>query len=72
MAKGLGIIVDRMIYPKTRLDFANAKYKSVNMLAFTGDFRVRFRIPDYFGFGKGASHGVGTVVSVPDEEVKEE
>ena len=72
MAKGLGIIVDRMIYPKTRLDFANAKYKSVNMLAFTGEFRVRFRIPDYFGFGKGASHGFGTVVSVPDEEVKEE
>ena len=72
MAKGLGIIVDRMIYPKTRLDFANAKYKSVNMLAFTGEFRVRFRIPDYFGFGKGASHGFGTVVMIPDIEVKEE
>lgn len=72
MAKGLGIIVDRRLYPKTRLDFTNADYKSVNMVAFTGEFRVRFRIPDYFGFGKGASHGFGTVVSVPDEEVKEE
>lgn len=72
MAKGLGIIVDRRLYPKTRLDFTNADYKSVNMVAFTGEFRVRFRIPDYFGFGKGASQGFGTVVSVPDEEVKEE
>ena len=68
MAKGLGIIVDRRLYPKTRLDFTNANYKSVNMLAFTGEFRVRFRIPDYFGFGKGVSHGFGAVVRVPDEE----
>ena len=72
MAKGLGIIVDRRLYPKTRLDFTNADYKSVNMVAFTGEFRLRFRIPAYFGFGKGATHGFGTVVSVPDEEVKEE
>ena len=72
MAKGLGIIVDRRLYPKTRLDFTNANYKSVNMVAFTGEFRVRFRIPDYFGFGKGVSHGFGTVVRVPDEEVNEE
>lgn len=72
MAKGLGIIVDRRLYPKTKLDFTRANYKSVNMIAFTGEFRVRFRIPDYFGFGKGVSHGFGTVVRVPDEEVNEE
>ncbi len=71
MAKGLGIIVDRRLYPKTRLDFTSTSYKSVRMLAFTGEFRVRFRIPDYFGFGKGVSHGFGTVKRIPDEKQKE-
>ncbi len=68
MAKGLGIIVDRRLYPKTRLDFTRVDYKSINMLAFTGEFKVKFRIPNYFGFGKGVSHGFGTVVRVLDEE----
>ena len=72
MAKGLGIIVDIRLHPKTRLDFTNAYYKSVNMIAFTGEFRVRFRIPDCFCFGKGASHGFGEVVRIKDEAGKEE
>lgn len=67
MAKGLGIIVNRRIYVKTHLEPVSVNYKSVKMLGFTGEFKVRFKIPDYFGFGKGVSHGFGSVKQIIDE-----
>ena len=66
MAKGLGIIVDRRLYPKTRLEFTDANYKSVKMIGFTGEFKIRFNIPDFFGLGKGVSHGFGSVIKVDE------
>jgi len=68
MAKGLGIIVNRRIYVKTHLEPVSVNYKSVKMLGFTGEFKVRFKIPDYFGFGKGVSQGFGSVKQIIDEE----
>ena len=32
------------------------------------DEKVRFKIPDYFGFGKGVSQGFGSVKQIIDEE----
>lgn len=68
MAKGLGIIVNRRIYVKTHLKPVSVEYKSVKMIGFTGEFKVRFKIPDYFGFGKGVSQGFGSVKRIIDEE----
>ncbi|KZX17621.1 CRISPR-associated endonuclease Cas6 [Methanobrevibacter filiformis] len=64
MAKGLGIIVDRKIYPKTHLDSEVTMYKSIMMEGFTGEFKIRFKIPDFFGLGKGASQGFGTIKEI--------
>ena len=68
MSKGLGIIVNRRIHLKSNFKKVSADYKNVNMMAFTGEFKVNFKIPDFFGFGKGVSQGFGTVVPVHDEE----
>lgn len=68
MAKGLGIIVDRKLYVKSMLNPCSVQYKSVSMLGFTGEIKVRFNIPDFFGFGKGVSQGFGSVVRIFDEE----
>ncbi|MDR3222228.1 MAG: hypothetical protein LBT66_00640 [Methanobrevibacter sp.] len=68
MAKGLGIIVNREIYPKTILDAVSLKYKSIAMTGFNGEFKIKFRIPDFFSLGKGASQGFGTVKEIIDED----
>lgn len=68
MCKGLGIIVNRRLHVKSNLEHCPIQYKNVNMLAFTGEFRVNFKIPDFFGFGKGVSQGYGTVVKVDDNQ----
>ena len=68
MSKGLGIIVNKRIHVKSNLERCPTEYKAVNMLGFTGEFKVNFKIPDFFGFGKGVSQGFGTVVQVEDNE----
>ena len=67
MSKGLGIIVNRRIHVKSNLEHMSTSYKAVNMLAFTGEFRVNFKIPDFMGFGKGVSQGFGTVINIEEE-----
>jgi hypothetical protein len=68
MAKGLGIIVNREIRPKTHLKYQNAKYKSINMQGFVGEFKIKFKIPDFFGLGKGVSYGFGIVKETTEDE----
>ena len=68
MSKGLGIIADRRIYVKSRLKYNPTMYKGVNMLAFIGEFTVNFKIPDFFGFGKGVSQGFGTVIKIDEKQ----
>ena len=68
MSKGLGIIVNRRIHVKSNLEHQSTDYKSVNMLGFSGEFKVNFKIPDFFGFGKGVSQGFGTVIKVDETQ----
>jgi hypothetical protein len=61
MCKGLGVVVDRRLYAHSHLDAEKVEYKNVPLLGFTGEFRVNFTIPDFFGLGKGVSQGFGVV-----------
>lgn len=67
MSKGLGVIVNRKLIVKSRLDPVTVKYKSVDMKGFTGEFKVKFRIPSFCGLGKGVSQGFGTIIPVYEE-----
>lgn len=67
MSKGLGIIVNKRLHITSRLDETIVEYKGVNMKAFTGEFKVHYRIPDFFGFGKGVSQGFGTIKMISDD-----
>jgi len=64
MCKGLGIIVNRRLFVHSYFNQTKVQYKSVNMIGFTGEFKVKFKIPDYLGLGKGVSQGYGTVVQI--------
>ena len=68
MSKGLGIIVSKRLYAKTHFDEKIVEYKGVKMNAFTGEFKIHYDIPDYFGLGKGVSQGFGCVKQIFDEE----
>ena len=68
MSKGLGIIVNKRLYAKTHFDEKIVEYKGVKMNAFTGEFKIHYDIPDYFGLGKGVSQGFGCVKQIFDEE----
>lgn len=68
MSKGLGIIVNKRLYAKTHFEIKQVKYKSIVMNAFVGEFKVHYDIPDYFGLGKGVSHGFGCVKQIKEEE----
>jgi hypothetical protein len=62
MCKGLDYVVDRKLYVvHSRLDDEKVEYKGVPMICFTGEFRVNFQIPEFFGLGKGVSQGFGVV-----------
>ena len=68
MSKGLGIIVNKRLYVKTHFDEKIVTYKGVKMNAFTGEFKVHYDIPDYFGLGKGVSQGFGCIKQINDDE----
>lgn len=68
MSKGLGIIVNKRLYAKTHFSERIVEYKGVKMNAFTGEFKIHYDIPDYFGLGKGVSQGFGCVKQIFDEE----
>ena len=61
MCKGLDYVVDRTLYVHSRLDDEQVEYKGVPLIGFTGEFRVNFRLPEFFGLGKGVSQGFGVV-----------
>lgn len=68
MSKGLGIIVNKKLYAKTHFEEEIVEYKGVKMNAFTGEFKINYDIPDYFGLGKGVSQGFGCVKQIFDEK----
>ncbi|MCW3134676.1 MAG: CRISPR-associated endonuclease Cas6 [Methanophagales archaeon] len=61
MCKGLDYVVTRKLYVHSRLDGEKEEFKGVPVIGFTGEFRVNFRIPEFFGLGKGVSQGFGVV-----------
>jgi len=61
MCKGLGIVVNRRLFVHSHLDAEKIEYKGTEILGFTGRFKINFKIPDFFGLGKGVSQGWGTV-----------
>jgi hypothetical protein len=63
MCKSLDYVVTRKLYVHSRLDEENVAYKAIPLIGFTGEFRVNFLIPDFFGLGKGVSQGFGVVKS---------
>lgn len=66
LCKGLGIIVNRKLYVHSRLNDEKVDFKGITMNGFKGEFTVNFKVPDFFGLGKGASQGFGTVKEVKD------
>lgn len=66
MCKGLGVIVNRRLEVHSHLDAEMVNFKGLEVLGFNGDFRVNFRIPDFFALGKGVSQGYGTIKEVKD------
>lgn len=51
----------------SHFDATSASHKGVIYHSFIGNFRVNFDLPDFFGLGKGVSHGFGVVLSVKSE-----
>lgn len=61
MCKYLEYVVDRELLVHSYLDEKQTFYKSIMHKGFSGEFTINFKIPDYFGLGKGVSHGFGTI-----------
>ena len=61
MCKSLDYVVTSKLYVHSRLEDEQVEYKGVPLIGFTGEFRVNFRIPEFFGLGKGVSQGFGVV-----------
>ena len=65
MCKGLGIIVNSRLNVHSHLNEERIEFKGIPFTGFTGEFTVNFMIPDFFGIGKNASHGYGTIKEIP-------
>lgn len=68
MCKGLGIIVDGNLFTHSHIDYGKTEFKNIQLNGFVGDFSVNFKIPDFFGLGKGVSQGYGTVKNLEYDE----
>ncbi len=64
MCKSLDYAVPSKLYVHSRLDDEQVPYKGVPVIGFSGEFKVNFRIPDFFGLGKGVSQGFGVVKTI--------
>lgn len=63
MCKSLDYVVTSKLYVHSRLDDEEVEFKGIPLIGFTGEFKVNFKIPDFFGLGKGVSQGFGVVKS---------
>lgn len=70
MCKGLDYIVRGKIYAHSLLEKVTANYKAIPHMAFVGEFKINFKIPDFMGLGKGVSHGFGTIKRVENDREK--
>jgi len=61
MCKSLDYVVTMKLYVHSRLDDEVVSYNGISLIGFTGEFKVNFKIPDFFGLGKGVSQGFGVI-----------
>lgn len=59
--KGLSFDIEKDIYVQSKIKEIRTKYKDKIISGFTGEFRTNFKMPDFFGLGKGVSHGFGVI-----------
>ena len=60
MSKGLEYTVKKELFCWINLVPVNVNLKNKNLIAFKGEFKVNFDMPNYLGLGKSASRGFGT------------
>lgn len=72
MSKGLGIVVADALHSHLDVKEKRCTLKGMDMIGFTGNFRINFLIPDYMGIGKSVSRGFGTVRRIADGESTEQ
>jgi hypothetical protein len=72
LAKGVDIRFAKELHcTVTNLDATGLmKHKGISFAAFDLFFKTNVSLPNYIGLGKGVSHGFGTVVRMPKDEVK--
>lgn len=68
MCKGLNIRIENEIIVETNVREVFVNFKNTKMLAFYGDFKVNFSIPNYFGIGKSVSRGFGMIKQIKEVE----
>lgn len=61
MSKGMNYTVDKKINAWINLKETEVRLKGIRHVAFLGNIKVNFNIPDYFGIGKSVSRGFGTL-----------
>ncbi len=64
MSKGLNYTVNDKVKCWLNLEKREVNIKNIKHVAFIGEFKVNFNIPDYFGIGKNVSKGFGTIKRV--------
>ena len=64
MSKSLSYSVEEEIKTEIDLEPCKVNYKNQTMIAFKGNFKTNFHIPDYLGLGKSVSRGFGTVKQI--------
>lgn len=59
MSKGLEYTVEEALVCWVNLTPVNVILKNKNLIAFKGEFKINFDMPDYLGLGKSVSRGFG-------------
>lgn len=61
MSKGFSFDIEKDIYAHSKIKEIEIRYKDNIVVGFIGEFRTNFKVPDFFGLGKGVSHGFGVI-----------
>lgn len=64
MSKGMNYTVEKKINVWINLKEIEVTLKGIRHVAFLGNIKINFNIPDYFGIGKSVSRGFGTLKRV--------
>jgi len=68
VSKMMNYIVEEEIKVFIKLNPLKVNFKNNEMLAFSGEFLINFKIPDFLGIGKSVSRGFGTVERIKGKE----